>query len=384
MRLSDIAYGGECLGRIANQVVFAGPGIPGEEVMVEITADKKSYRRGKVVEVLTRSPARVEPRCPLFGRCGGCHWQHVDYPAQIGLKRQVVKAQLLSFLRKDGFGENVTVNPTLDAANPWHYRNNARFATHNGRLGFRETSSHRFLGVPTCPLMHPAIDKALASWVATDPRSEGDVTLRFGENTGQLLTHQQGNNTPASSGCFEEEILGRRFRISASSFFQVNSAQASRLVQYAIDRLEPQPTDTLLDIYCGVGTFGLLMANKVAKIIGVEASLGAVADARFNARNLENVEFFAGQAEDVLPGLMGSFNLAIIDPPRAGCKRVVVETLKRLHPDRIVYVSCDPATLARDLRLFCADGQYRLRDVQPVDMFPQTYHVETVATLQLP
>ena len=390
--LTDIAFGGDCVGRIDNQVLFASYGLPGEEVIVEFSENKRDYRRGRVVEVIKPSPARVEPRCRFFGQCGGCRWQHIDYPTQVALKRNIVVDQLR---RIGGFSDEVPVNPTLSAEQPWRYRNHARFTARKGQLGFFVEGSRQFAAVDECHIVHPVINKVLASVQGKLPHHLHQVAVRCATNTGQLLINPDpGVRGIASSTLgaaftangkigqgrtyLEEEILRRRFRIDPVSFFQVNTPQAERMVRYIIEQLQPVKTDTVLDVYCGVGTFGLSIADKAARVIGIEESKPALRDARYNAREADNVEFILGAAEDVLAHIEECVDAAIIDPPRAGCKREVIRELRRLRPSRIVYVSCDPATLARDLKLFCADASYKIVDVQPVDMFPQTYHVESI------
>lgn len=381
--LTDVAFGGDCIARIDNQIVFASYGIPGEEVVVELSQSKRDYLRGRVAEVIAPSPARIQPKCPLFGQCGGCRWQHIDYPTQTEMKRRIVADQLR---RIGGFGDDVIVNPTLQAEDPWNYRNHARFSVRRGQLGFTIEGSRRFLEVDECHIMHPAINEVLASLKGKLRQRLHQVAVRYGVNTGHLLVNPtiklEGLALATGQEYLEEELLGRRFRVAAASFFQVNTPQAERMVRYVLDQLKLGQQDVLVDVYCGVGTFGLLAAEKVARVIGVEDSAAALRDASFNAQDLENVTFIKGAAEDVLGTLRERIDAAIIDPPRTGCKPEVIEALRRMQPGKILYVSCDPATLARDLKGLCDDGRYRITDIQPIDMFPQTYHIETVVTLR--
>jgi 23S rRNA (uracil1939-C5)-methyltransferase len=234
--------------------------------------------------------------------------------------------------------------------------------------------------------MHPVINDVLASLQGQLRQRLHQVAVRYGVLTEQLLINPklqvEGFDRPTGQEYYEEELCGRKFRVAAASFFQVNTPQAEHMVKYVIQRLNLDKNGTLADIYCGVGTFGLVIAEKVARVIGIEDSAAALLDASYNARSLTNVEFIRGAAENVLAELDAKVDAAIIDPPRVGCKAEVIEALCRLCPDKIVYVSCDPATLARDLKLFCSDERYMITDIQPVDMFPQTYHIETVVTLQ--
>src|SRR5437763_8037556 len=372
--------GGEATGTLDGQRVFAAFGLPGERVELDVWERRPDRIWGRVVQVLRPSPHRVAPRCPFFGTCGGCQWQHVDYQQQLDVKTAMVAAQLA-----DGAGfANPPVRPTLPSPAVYGYRNHARFSIgrRHGELGFTTHFGHRFMRVDHCPIMHPRINEGLAT---TQGRARGhQLAVRLGVQTGDLLVHpaQEDPDLPYESGqaSLEEDLLGRRYRVSAAAFFQVNTCQAERVIEVVRAALEPGPDDVLLDLYCGVGTFGLALAPYVRRVIGVEESAAALRDARHNARDLDNVEFVAGRTEEVLAGLAEPATAVIVDPPRVGCRPGALTALLQLAPRRLVYVSCDASTLARDLRVL-ADGGFTLRSVQPIDMFPQTYHVETVSLL---
>lgn len=380
-RLLGMVQGGDCLTRIGGEVVFVPLGIPGEEVVVEIVHRKSDYARARIVDVVDPSPFRTEPLCRHFGRCGGCQLQHVQYDHQLELKRQIVQEQL----RRLGGLERAEVLPTIPADSPWGYRNHARFSVKHGQLGFVRPHSRAFEPVDHCQIMHPSINEQLARLQGAIKRRLHQVAIRIGTKTDQvlvqpaLLSHELSE--PTGQSFYEEELLGHRFRIGSNSFFQVNTPQAERLVSTVVDWLDPRGTEFVLDVYCGVGTFGLILAGRVARVIGIEESLDAINNAEHNARGIDNIQFIHGPAERVLPKQREPVDGVIIDPPRAGCRPEVVEALIRLSPGKIVYVSCDPATLARDLRQFCAAG-YALRAVQPIDMFPQTQHVECVVLME--
>jgi 23S rRNA (uracil1939-C5)-methyltransferase len=383
VELSGMGRGGEATGTLDGQKVFAAFGLPGERVEVDVWERRPDRIWGRVVRVLRPSPHRVAPRCPLFGTCGGCQWQHVDYQHQIDLKAEMVATHLA-----DGAGfANPPVRPTLPSPVVYGYRNHVRFSVgrRHGELGFTTHFGHRFLRVDDCPIVHPRINEVLA---ATQGRARGhQLAVRVGVHTGDLLANpaQEDPDLPYKSGqaWLEEVLLGRRYRVSAAAFFQVNTWQAARMIEVVRAALDPQPDDVLLDLYCGVGTFALALAPSVRRVIGVEESAAALRDARHNARDLANVEFVAGRTEEVLAGLVEPASAAIVDPPRSGCRPGALQALVQLAPRRLVYVSCDASTLARDLRVL-TDGGFILQSVQPIDMFPQTYHVETVTLLELP
>jgi 23S rRNA (uracil1939-C5)-methyltransferase len=400
LRLTDIAHGGDALGRYEGKVIFVPYAIPGEEVAVEIIEDKGRYARGELVEILSLSPHRVDPPCPHFGpgKCGGCQWQHIAYQAQMEFKAGVVGDQLARLGRLP----EVPVKPTIPSASLWHYRNHVQFTvSDDGRLGFVATDGRRVEAIEVCYLLHPLLDELFA---ALDLELPGltRLSLRAGINTGHqmIIFETQDDLPPAlesdlpvscvlllSDGTpvnlighnhITEVLAGRRFRISTPSFFQVNTVATQELVRLVGEYLAPAGDEVLLDAYCGVGTFALSLADKVGQVIGVEEATSAVEDARLNAGGLATVEFIEGSVEAVLPQLDRPIDLAVVDPPRQGCKPEALTALIELAPRRIVYVSCDPATLARDARRLAESG-YQLVEVQPVDMFPQTYHVESVA-----
>jgi 23S rRNA (uracil1939-C5)-methyltransferase len=406
LNLTSAANLGQAVGRHAGKVVFSHGGLPGERVRVRIVEERNRWARGELVDVLRTSPDRVEPPCPYYGRCGGCHWQHAAYAAQLAYKRQVVSEQL----QRLGRIEAPVVRPTLGApavegiVEPWFYRNHVQFATtESGQLGFQAAGSHSVIPVERCLLLHPLLDEMVALLDLDWPELRR-LLLRAGVHTGErmcifeaedddapeleidlplscLLRLQNGTDVVLiGSSAYHEILQGKIYRVSSSSFFQVNTEQAEALLDVVQAYLDPRPADILLDLYCGVGVLGLSVADQIAQVIGIEEHPGAIADACVN-RDLysgSRVQFMAGKAEVLLPELELKITKAVLDPPRSGCKPEVLDALLRLAPERIVYVSCDPTTMARDAALLNR-GEYDLVEVQPVDMFPQTYHIETVS-----
>jgi 23S rRNA (uracil1939-C5)-methyltransferase len=376
---------------------FVG-GLPGELIEVEARwtlpwLGRKPARRVppptvRVVAVREASPDRVAAPCPIFGVCGGCQLQHMAYPAQLAWKAERVRAVLAAV----GFAAP-PVLPAVGCEPPWRYRNHMRFSVNReGQLGLIARGSSRVLPLTECAIASERINTALAILSAEQlPRPQ--VLVRSGEATGQLLLqpepspdvrarlHALGLDVRDES--LEEEVRGARFRIRPSSFFQTNTAQANVMADLVLGQLPAGPDITLVDAYCGVGTFARLMAARAGRVLAIEESASAIRDGRANLGDTPNVVIIAGKVEDVLPGVSERLDGLVIDPPRAGCARPVLGALIARRVPAVVYVSCDPQTLARDVAHLCLrSGAYRLVAVRPLDMFPQTAHIETVATLE--
>ena len=380
--LGEMAFEGGAIAHENGRTMFIECGIPGETVVAELERERAGVFHGRAVEVLDASPDRVHAACEYFGECGGCQWQHIAYPRQLEMKREVVRAQL----RRIGHFDDPPVSPTVGAEVPWGYRNHIRFtAKSKGEIGFVRRGTHRFLRIDHCKIADPWINEAL-------PKLQGhggglhQVAIRRGVRTGEVMIQpdvsQIDPSLPPTAKQYHEELLGHRFRISGASFFQTNTEQAERLISLVQERLDPQPEETLADAYAGVGTFAVIFAPLFARVIAIEESASAVEDAAVNCAGSPNIEYHKGKVEDVLPTIGARIDCLILDPPRMGAHPGAIAAVVSARPSRIAYVSCDPATLARDLRLL-ANGGYELLDVTPVDMFPQTYHIECVASLRL-
>ena len=381
------------------QVIRVPAGLPGERVTIAIEAarqrrpgkHRRRWRPGPprawITEIHEASPLRRQAPCPVFGTCGGCQLQHMEYEEQLAWKRAIVD----QLLREVGGFERPPLLETIACDNPWHYRNHMRFSVNrNGEVGLTARGTHRVLPLACCPIADEQINRALRV-ISQVPNERPQVLIRCGSSSGQMLIQPQpgpevteqlaANGLDIRSDTLEERLAGETFRIRPSSFFQTNTAQAEKMVQMVVKGLAS--SRTVVDAYCGVGTFALVLARHVEKVIAIEESASAIKDARWNVRGVSNVDILKGKVEDVLPTLAEQIDGLVIDPPRAGCQKVVLDALVQHPVARVVYVSCEPATLARDLHILChLQSAYHLHSVQPLDMFPQTAHIESVAILE--
>ena len=438
--INGFGHSGEGVGRIDGFTVFVRYALPGETVTVRIDEVRTNFARGTLVQVDAANPQRVSPPCPVYEACGGCQLQHLSYEGQLAVKRQAVQ----DALQRIGKLAEVPVQPVLGMTNPWRYRNKAQFPV--GRrsdeivTGCFAAGSHAIVATDQCLIQQETNDRLLAAVrriagnIGIEPYDErtgqgvlrhvlGRVGIATGEVMAVLVTTEKdfpGNNelvrqlrsempeltsiqqniNPARTNV----ILGREtrvlwgepvihdrigrfsFQISAESFFQVNAAQTQVLYEQAVAKAGLTGRETVFDLYSGTGTISLFLAEQAAHVYGIEYSTAAVADAGRNAVNnqIHNVTFLAGDVAEKIRELQEQEvrpDVIVLDPPRAGCEESVLRTAAELAPSRIVYVSCNPATMARDLAIF-DDLGYATREVQPVDMFPQTYHVEVVAVIE--
>ncbi len=438
IQIERLGTSGEGVGRYENFTVFVPNALPNERVLTVIEEVKKTYARARIKSILQESTDRTPPVCAIYDECGGCQLQHLSYEAQLRTKR----ARVVEALTHIGKLPQIPVNETLRADDPWNYRNKMQFpiGLNKGRLivGCFAQGSHRIINTENCHI-HRAANNDLANAVreiaeklripvynedthkgilrhivgrvgrgnelmavivtATKqlPRAKDFVRL-LRERIPQLVSVHQNIQTYRNNVIMGRDTLllwgrptildtlGRlNFHISPRSFFQVNTQQAERLYEQALAYADLHGTETVIDAYCGTGTITLFLAQKARKVYGIEIVQPAILDARKNARDnhVKNAEFIVGDATAVMPALYKQGirpDVVVVDPPRAGCTEIVLRTFANMKPQRIVYVSCNPATLARDLAIL-KDLGYITQVVQPVDLFPQTSHVENVALL---
>lgn len=436
MTIDDLGKEGEGIGRFGGYTLFVRGALPGETVRVVVTKVKKSYGFARLLEVQKPSPERTDPACPVAGLCGGCTLQHMSYEAQLRIKEKKIR-DCLTRLGGVDLSE-VEWLPILGMENPWYYRNKAQFPVRADRegkpvTGFFAGHSHRLIPVTECRIQHPVIN-AVMNCVMTflrdykvTPYDEEKhaglvrhIYVRRGYYTGQVMVclvlngtslphredlvfrlrkiegmtsvylnrNRERTNVILGSRMsllwgepyIEDRIGDIRYRISPRSFYQVNPLQTAKLYETALSFAGLTGRERVWDLYCGIGTISLFLARQAGAVTGVEIVPEAVDNARENAKlnGMENVSFVCGAAEDVAPE--DGVDVIVVDPPRKGCDRALLDTMVRMAPERIVYVSCDPATLARDVKVLAEQG-YEVRKVRGCDMFPGGGNVETVCLL---
>lgn len=439
LKVVDIGNSGEGIGKIQGFTVFVEGAIPEDKLLIEITKAKKTYAIGKIIKIEKPSPYRIKPICDVVHKCGGCQIQHIDYPYQLQLKKNIVK----SAVERIGKLENVLVHDVLGMDEPYKYRNKAQFPISMEKgcsiIGFYRKGTHKIVNIKNCKIQHDINDKVLNIFKkfidekkisAYDEKSgrglirhvltrvsyaTGDlmiVIITNGKNIKfknelvdrliseipQIKSIVQNINTKKTnvilgnqcktlygSDKIVDYIGDLKFEISPLSFFQVNPFQTKVLYDKAMEYANLTGNETVFDIYCGIGTISLFLAQRAKKVYGIEVIEEAIKDANENAKlnNIDNAEFFVGKAEKVVPKLYKKglkADVVVVDPPRKGCEKTVLETIAKMEPKRVVYVSCKPSTLARDLKILDELG-YETVEIQPVDMFPHTMHVETVVRL---
>lgn len=436
----DIGQGGVGIGKYEGFTVFVEGGLIQDKVKVRINKSKKNYAVGDIVEIIEKSPFRVDRICSDdLKDCGGCQIQELDYNKQLELKTNEVK-QVISRIGKL---ENVEIHETIGMQSPCRYRNKAQFPIQNingsTAIGFYKKKSHDVIPTDMCVIQHDINDKIIkiiktyiqAYNVSIYNEMTHTGVLRhlvtkvgFTTNEVMVVLVANGTNLPhlnELASVLQENIPGFKtlvlninkaktnvilgkenkviygngkindyigdlvFEISPLSFFQVNPVQTEVLYNKALEYAELKENDTVFDIYCGIGSISLFLAQKATKVYGIEIVEDAIKDAKINAKlnNLNNVEFYVGKAEEVVPKMYSegkTANVVVVDPPRKGCDEKVLDTIVSMKPDRVVYVSCNPSTLARDLAYLDERG-YKCVEIQPVDMFPHTMHVECCAKI---
>ena len=438
--IEDLGSDGAGIGKVDGYTLFIKDALIGDVAEVKVIKTKKHYGYARLMRMITPSPDRVEAPCPVARSCGGCQIQPLSYEKQLAFKQRKVE----ELLTRVGHVSDYAMHPMIGMEEPWHYRNKAQYPVGRDRegritMGFYAGRTHSVIDCRDCAIGRPVNGRILErvqQWMEENriaPYDEGSgrglvrhILIREGFHTGQImvcliingkkLPHQQALigalaeipgmtslsysvNTADTNVILGEsavtiwgqpyitDMIGDvKYQISPMSFYQVNPVQTEKLYRTALDFADPGPEDVIWDLYCGIGTISLFLAQKAAKVCGVEIIPEAIADAKRNAalNGMAGVDFYVGKAEEVLPEKYAKeqirADIIVVDPPRKGCDRALLDCIGQMQPKKVVYVSCDPATLARDLAILQEKG-YKVTDVRCCDMFPHTVHVETCALL---
>ncbi|MBZ9615928.1 23S rRNA (uracil(1939)-C(5))-methyltransferase RlmD [Clostridium estertheticum] len=438
--IDNMGYEGEGVGKIDGFTVFVAGAIVGEKVLIKIVKISKNFGFGKLLEIIEKSISRIEPVCDIYKSCGGCNLQHIDYAAQLDFKTNRVN----QVINRIGKLEEVIVHPTLGMESPYNYRNKVQLPSSNKngevKIGFYAARSHDIINMENCYIQDSVADivvKLTRKWIKefniqcyNEENHQGilrHVMIRKGSKTGQVMVvlvtngkslpykeefiaiitkkikgivsviqniNNEKTNVILGETCLTlwgkdtiTDYIGEfKFEVSPLSFFQVNSVQTEVLYDKVLEYANLSGGEVVLDAYCGTGTISLFLSQTAKKVYGVEIVPQAIENAKINAKvnNAENTEFLVGEAEVIIPKLINDGVIAdvvVVDPPRKGCDKTLLEAISNMGPKSIVYVSCDPGTLARDLGILNELG-YITKEIQPVDMFPQTAHIECVARIE--
>lgn len=438
--IDNMGYEGEGVGKIDGFTVFVAGAIVGEKVLIKIVKISKNFAFGKLLEIIEKSSSRIEPVCSIYKSCGGCNLQHIDYATQLDFKTN----RVIQVINRIGKLEKVIVHPTLGMESPYNYRNKVQLPSSNKngevKIGFYAARSHDIINMENCYIQDSVADivvKLTRQWIKefniqcyNEENQQGilrHVMIRKGSKTGQVMVvlvtngkslpykeefiaivtkkikgivsviqniNSEKTNVILGETCLTlwgkdtiTDYIGEfKFEVSPLSFFQVNSVQTKLLYDKVLEYANLSGGEVVLDAYCGTGTISLFLSQKAKKVYGVEIVPQAIENAKINAKvnNVENTEFLVGEAETIIPKLINDGVIAdavVVDPPRKGCDKTLLEAISHMGPKTIVYVSCDPGTLARDLGILNELG-YITKEIQPVDMFPQTAHIECVARIE--
>ena len=441
VKIVDNGFHGEGIAKIDGQVIFVPGAIKGEKIKIQILKVTSKICYAKIIEILEKSNYRSCNDCSTYSKCGGCNLRHMDYDYTIKLKKISVENTLKKIL-----GRNVEVNEVLKMDNPYFYRNKLQYPvgvddSGNIVMGVFAERSHRIISTVECKIQNK-LSQDIANSIIEFSRKNGidgyneknltgilrHIVIRIGVKTGEVMVTLvvnsmeipnesklvdflktefpqiktiiknlnnkntnvilgQENEIIFGNGYIEDILLGKKFKMSNMSFYQVNPIQTEKLYSKAIEYAELTGNETVFDLYCGIGTIGICASDNVKMLYGIETIPEAIEDARENAKinKIENSEFFVGDVEETLPEFIKTRNIkanvVFVDPPRKGCDKTAIDTLLQIEPEKIVYVSCNPATLARDLKVF--EEKYEMKKLAICDMFPWTGHVECVVMLQL-
>lgn len=394
VEIVNLNHQGKGIGKIDGKVIFVSNAYLGEVVEVEVIKDNKKYMEGKVLKYIKTNDNRINYACPYYQKCGGCNIAHINYKEQLEFKKNMVKDIFKRFC-------NIEINPSIcESENKINYRNKVTLHVEENNLGFYEDKTNKLIKIDSCLLINEILNKTikslkkqldvkglkevilrtngeetLAKFISNDPLFNMDIVLKENEND---LQQEASDNLKENAIIFN---LGKyKYAVTVDSFFQVNTEQAVNLYGKVREYIAMDKVDTALDLYCGTGTIAIYISDICNKVIGIEINKSAISCANYNKKlnNVDNVEFIEGDVSNIINNNMTP-DLIVVDPPRNGLDNKTISTIKEIKPKRIIYVSCNPITLVRDINKLNED--YKLNDIELFDMFPNTYHVETILLL---
>lgn len=382
IKIDSVAFGGEGVGRVDNFVVFVPFSAAGDELEVEVTQLKKKFVRARILRIIKESPLRTNPLCRYYGRCGGCCYQHLNYEYQLAIK----KNQVEDAFRRIGKITDPPVRDTIASPVSYHYRGKAQFHAQDDvrerqKFGFLDISGGKIVDIEYCAIMEETINKKLRDL-------RGSKSLLHDDGSQLIIWSDSPANMPGDEESVVRIVKGKKFIVPRDGFFQANLYLIDQLVDEVCRLTGNAQMNTVVDACCGSGLFSVFLSSCAENIIGIEISEKSVKYAQINAENmsLENIRFIRGDIENVLQGEFtrpgDKIDLIVLDPPRTGCEKEVLRAIAGLRPGRIVYISCNPATQARDVKYLNEYG-YNLQSLLPVDMFPQTSHIEVIGLMTL-
>ena len=401
VEINKLDHYGRGIGKINDKIIFIPYTLPGDTVDVAITKEKKNFLEGTVVKFIKKSSEHIINNCPYYEKCGGCQLRHMSYDKQLLFKEEKLREIISKFVK-----EEVKINKIIPCENENYYRNKLSLKVINNKLGFNSLGTHNIIPIDECMLADRKINNVIKFLNEQNLSGIDNVMIRSSLTNDDIMVYLDGKNCQIDTnklkkyvtsialhinnkneqinkkGNIIENLKNKKYKISNLSFFQVNTSQTVKLYDLILEKSKLTGNEILYDLYCGTGTIGLYLSSKCKKVIGIEIIEAAIEDAKENAKinNISNCIFYAGDVSKIINKMSERADIIVVDPPRNGLDNSTIQNIFRLNPIRIVYTSCDPITLARDLNIL--KEKYNIIDITPVDMFPNTYHVESVCVLE--
>ena len=366
VEITKLDHYGRGVSRLNNKIVFIENALPNEIVEIEIIKEHKKYIEAKTTKIIKPSEDRITPPCPYYEKCGGCNLEHISFLKENEFKEEKVKEIIEKFAKTN---KNIIKDIVYDES--YHYRNKVTLHQINNKLGFYEKKTNNIIPIKECLLLNKELNKYLKNIKSKN----NEIILKIGNKTNEILDSTKNIKNIISY------IGSKKYRLSEKSFFQVNNVITEKLYNNIKDEIIKNNSKNVLDLYCGTGTIGIYISDNVNKVLGIESCKEAIEDANYNKKlnNCNNITFKLGKVEDLTKDLTKDYDTVIVDPPRNGLDKKVTNKLLEILPKTIIYVSCDPITLARDLSIL--KGKYNIKYIRPYNMFPRTYHVENICIL---